>query len=208
MAQLVIVLVLLFASCQKPPLPLEDGTPTGQVKPIVGRCAEYVQDVRTEHFKQFGLNFPYWYGVSQLEVESNCREVITAFDGGQGIAQFMPATTKYVCGLLGESLDPLNHDDAIRLQAFYMHRLHGQNPTGNLWLSYGFYNSGVGTMQKEAKKAGQWDYELMSKACSRNKILLKNGQVLDLCKVGYDYPKRIFTLGQKYRLGKDGIKFW
>lgn len=43
-----------------------------------------------------GLDAPYWYFMGQIEQESNCRSGATAFDGGQGLGQFMPATARWV----------------------------------------------------------------------------------------------------------------
>lgn len=88
------------------------------------RCEEYRIDVRIQHTLQFGLSFPWANGLGQLQQESNCRANSTAFDLGQGIAQFMPKTAQYINSLMGEALNPYNPQQAIRMQAFYMSRIH------------------------------------------------------------------------------------
>ena len=172
------------------------------------RCAMLVKDVRVEHTRYFGLQFPYWYGVGQLKQESACRTTVTAFDAGQGVAQFMPKTAQYVQSLMGEALDPYNPRQAIRMQAFYMNRIHTkENWTGRLWIAYQIYNGGKTTLYKEFQRAQVLDWDLMKQSCQRKKILMKWG-TLDLCLVNYDYSKKVEKYGNQYRRGADGMRFW
>jgi hypothetical protein len=178
--------------------------------PVYGldRCVELVQPVRVEHIRYFGFAYPYWYGVGQLKQESSCRSTVTAFDAGQGVAQFMPKTAQYVQSLMGEKLDPYNPKQAIRMQAFYMNRIHTkENWTGRLWIAYQIYNGGASTLQKECTRAGIVDWELMKMSCQRKKIQMKWG-VLDLCEVNYDYSKKVEKYGNLYRRGPDGMRYW
>jgi len=155
------------------------------------RCEAHIKDVRVEHTRYFGIQFPYWYGIGQLKVESACRTNVTAFDVGQGIAQFMPKTSQYIQSLMGEALDPYNPRQAIRMQAFYMNRIHRkENWTDKLWVSYQIYNGGRGTLYKEYQRAGLTDWEMMKLSCQRKKIKMKCG-VMDLCTVNYDYSKKV-----------------
>lgn len=172
------------------------------------RCISYVQEVRVQHIKYSGLKYPYWYGVGQLRQESNCRSTVTAFDAGQGVAQFMPKTSTYIQGLMGEKLDPYNPKQAIRMQAFYMGRIYRlENWTGRLWTSYQIYNGGKSTLYKEYQRARVADWELMKTNCQRKKIQMKWG-VLDLCEVNYDYSKKVEKYGNLYRRGPDGMRYW
>jgi hypothetical protein len=172
------------------------------------RCETLVQDVRVEHTKYFGIQFPYWYGVAQLKTESACRTNVTAFDAGQGVAQFMPKTSQYIQSLMGEKLDPYNPKQAIRMQAFYMARIHQkENWTPALWISYQIYNGGRGTLYKEYQRAEILDWELMKMSCQRKKIKMSWG-ILDLCEVNYDYSKRVEKYSASYRRGADGIRYW
>jgi hypothetical protein len=165
--------------------------------------------VRIEHTKYFWVGYPYWYGVGQLQQESSCRAEATAFDLGQGIAQFMPKTTQYVLSLMGESLDPYKPAQAIRMQAFYMARIHRkENWTEKIFVTLQIYNGGAGTLRKEYDRAGkvaEWD--AMKAQCQRKKIPMKWG-VLDFCEVNYDYPKKIEKYGNQYRIGPDAMEYW
>lgn len=172
------------------------------------RCALLVQDVRVEHIKTFGLQYPYWYGVGQLEQESACRTTVTAFDQGQGVAQFMPKTSQYIQSLMGEKLDPYNPKQAIRMQSFYMGRIYTKESwVKQLWIAYQIYNGGAGTLKAEFNRAGILDHEVMSLFCQRKKIQFKWG-VLDLCKVNYSYSKQVERYGNLYRRGPDGMRYW
>jgi hypothetical protein len=113
------------------------------------RCTSFIRPVRVEHTKYFGIQFPWWYGVGQLKQESCCRESVTAFDAGMGVAQFMPKTSQYIQSLMGEKLNPYNAKQAIRMQAFYMHRIHtAENWTPLLWIDYQIYNGGKPLLYK------------------------------------------------------------
>lgn len=171
------------------------------------RCTAYVQDVRVQNFKYFGLDFPYWYAVGQLKAESECRADAIAFDGGQGLAQFMPATERDVERILGQ-LDMFNPKHAINANAYYMHNLHKQNWNGALWLTYQAYNGGWKILKREFAKAGSDQYACMYLVCDRRVLTLKNGQKLDLCDVNYDYSLRVYEYGQRYSLGQDNWRYW
>lgn len=172
------------------------------------RCEQFINVIRRANAFYFGINFPYWYAVAQAQTESNCRPSIVAFDAGQGIFQFMPATSLEVRKQIGMDLDPMNPDHAARMNAFYMKRLHRQNWDGGLWLTYSFYNSGPGTMKKEYLRAGCTDYLKMKAVCKRKILTLKSGKLLDLCQVGYDYPVLISQRSKSYRFGSDGMRYW
>jgi hypothetical protein len=171
------------------------------------RCVSLVKDVRVEHIRYFGLQYPYWYGVGQLKQESACRTTVTAFDSGQGVAQFMPKTVQYIESLMGMKLDPYNSKQAIRMQAFYMNRIHTkENWTDSLWVSYQIYNGGRSLLYKEFQRVGILNWDLMKKSCKRNKIHI-NGGVLDLCSVNYNYSKKVKEYGELYRRGMDGMTY-
>ena len=174
----------------------------------VDRCNSLIKDVRVQHTKYFGVQFPYWYGVGQLKQESACRGKVTAFDAGQGVAQFMPKTSLYIQSLMKEKLNPYNIQQAIRMQAFYMRRIHTvENWTGSLWVSYQIYNGGAGTLRAESQRAGETDWSLMRQECHRKKIQMKWG-VLDLCEVNYSYSVNVGKFGNQYRRGADGMRYW
>lgn len=182
------------------------------------RCADFKDEVRKASWKYLGVQAPWWYLLGQLKQESGCRADIISFDGGEGIAQFMPVTREYVSKVKGYPIDPFNPASAIDGQTFYMKMLDEQNraPGKPLWVSFAFYNSGAGTLNKEARREGEqcaechelWAYAQMKKICLRKKLVLKGGKILDLCDVGYDYPVRIHKYGELFRQGVDGRRFW
>lgn len=173
------------------------------------RCKQYSQIVRVQHWKYFGLTFPYHYGIGQLEVESTCRKDAVAFDGGMGLPQFMPGTLKEVEKNIGK-INIFVPGDAIKAQAWYMSTLHKQNfgASKQLWITYMCYNSGIGTLRKEYLRAGKDDYNEMYRVCKRKVIKLKRGQLLDFCQVGYTYPLKIYKAGDKYKVFPDLMRFW
>lgn len=173
------------------------------------RCIQYRQPIRVQYQKFFGPGYPIHYALGKIQQESRCRADITAFDGGQGLSQFMPATEKWVESQLHENLNMYNPEHAIKAQAFYMFKIHGNNPTKRLWVDEMFYNSGEGTTKKEATRAGSWDYDEMKSVCKRKVLKLKSGKLLDLCDVGYEYPQQIYKYGQKYKITPDGAwRYW
>lgn len=176
----------------------------------IDQCIDYKIDVKNYHIKYFGPDFPWWYGLGQLKQESRCREKVTAFDGGMGIAQFMPTTAEGIYKQMGTRLNPYKHEDAIKMQAFFMKSLHKQNkfPRKPLWITYQGYNGGFKWLQNEYKRAGSSDWQLMKNQCQRKTIKLKNGNYLSFCEVNYDYSKKVYKYGSLYRSGVDGYEFW
>lgn len=176
------------------------------------RCKQYIPEIRKWNAHYWCLQFPYHYAVGQAQQESNCRADVTAFDAGQGLFQFMPATEKYVESYLGK-LDIYNPSHAIRANAWYMRQLHKQNFDFNkpLFLTYMFYNGGIIIVKKEYDKSGGFPacYKNMKEVCKRKKLVLKNSKLLDLCVVAYDYPFKIFTYGKLYEtFSNNSWRYW
>jgi len=110
---------------------------------------------------------------------------------------------------MGEKLDPYNPTQAIRMQAFYMNRIHTkENWTGKLWVAYQIYNGGKSNLYNEYKRAGVLDWELMKMFCQRKTIILKSGAPLNFCDVNYDYSKKVERYGNSYRRGSDLTRYW
>lgn len=177
------------------------------------RCREFITDVRNSHIRNFDGNFPWWYALGQIEQESACRANVTAFDAGMGLTQFMPATWNSIKKQMGRpDLNPYKAADSIEAQAFYMASIQKKENWTNpkrLWISYQIYNGGRGLLYKEYQRAGVLDWDLMKSECQRKKIKMNWG-TLDLCEVNYDYSKKVYKRGDKYRLAKDhySYRFW
>lgn len=120
----------------------------------------------------------------------------------------MPATAKYVSGLMGKKMNPYNPQHATQMQAFYMAKLDKGNYIEDLWLTYQAYNGGWSNLKSEYERAGVATWEAMKDHCVRKKVRLKNGQILDFCEVNYDYSVKVYKYGNLYRIGRDKRKFW
>lgn len=167
----------------------------------VDRCKDLATDVRIEHYKRFGVNYPWWYGVGQLKQESQCKADAHAFDGGMGIAQFMPKTAAEISKQMGIPLDPFVARDAVKMQAYFMWQLDKQNKSGYLRYTYQAYNGGWGNLLKEHSRALTWEPFQMQAACQRKTIILKSGAPLSFCETNYDYPVRIEHFAEAFRPG-------
>jgi hypothetical protein len=152
-----------------------------------------------------GADAPWHYFMGQIEQESNCREGITAFDGGMGLGQFMPATAAWIHkkeGALQEiSVKPNPYDPRwnIRAMILYDKALYETGLCLGWYYAFRSYNGGQGNLNKEIGRAGSCDREAIERQCKRKVVRLKNGSTLDLCRVNIDYPRQIEARGEKYR---------
>jgi hypothetical protein len=172
------------------------------------RCEDFRTDVRVASEHYFGIGYPWWYSLGQLKQESRCRTSVTAFDGGMGLAQFMPATAAVLSRQVGLPLDPYNPHDATLMQAAFLFQLRKQTLIRPLWPTYQAYNGGWKWLKLEAQRAGSWNRADMRKECRRKVLTLKSGAKLNLCDVNYDYPHRVSRYGDPFRSGADAWPFW
>lgn len=161
-----------------------------------------------------GHNAPAHYFMGQIEQESRCYEGITAFDGGMGLGQFMPATADWMqareAALKEFGIDPQPYNPrwAIRALILYDRWLRNSSIIRQCeavqdWVAWYFvfraYNGGLSNLNKEIVSAGLCDPPVVEAYCKRKVIRLKNGSLLDLCKVNIEYPFLIFEKAVKYR---------
>lgn len=175
------------------------------------RCALLTQKVRVEHFKVFGVNFPYQYAVAQLEQESGCRSIISNDGvGSQGEAQITYRWWKEILAKEGIN-EVVSTSNNLRAQVAIMRYLH--EPGRGLWVTYQRYNGGDWVL-KEIKKAGVVDWEKAKAQCTRglSHFKMKDGSVQSRsnCDINYEYSRNIFTIGKKYGDVKDNAqyKYW
>jgi len=171
----------------------------------VDRCKKYKAQVIREAHYHIGLDAPYWLFLGQMEQESGCRPGVTAFDGGKGLGQFMPATAEWIHdreeALREISVRPSPYDArwSIRALILYDKYLYGIVSCNGWCYAFRAYNGGQGLINREIRRAGSCDQAAIERQCRRRVIRLKNGSLLDLCRVNIDYPRQIEKRGEKYR---------
>lgn len=152
-----------------------------------------------------GKDAPYHIFLGQIEQESRCRVGATAFDGGQGLGQFMPGTAKWLHGresaLQEISPKPAPYDPRwnIRAMILYDKLLYDTSPCTGWYFALRSYNGGAGTLNKEIRRAGSCDIAVVEEKCARKVITLKNGSKLDMCSVNIEYPYLVVEKGGKYK---------
>lgn len=178
------------------------------------RCQSYVQDVRKAHYKVFGLDYPYWYGVGQLKQESLCRDVISRDGvGSQGVAQITYRIWKKFLTERGvNNIQSISNQ--LTAQALIMKDCKKQAFSSHLWVAYQVYNGGP-LVNKEITRARvdlgirEVPHCIAEKYCRRKIITFSNGQKISACEINYDYSKKVFKYGNKYKIiDTDSYIFW
>lgn len=173
------------------------------------RCNDYARDVRTAHFQYFGIDYPWWYGVAQLQKESNCRNVLSKDGvGSEGPAQITYRIWKNPLTKEGipEVRTRKNH---LRAQAFINYDCWKQAERAGypaLWVAMQIYNGG-GLVLKELNRSGDFSWQAARDACRRKNITFSNGQVRNACDINYEYSKILFKYADKYRIGSESEKY-
>ncbi len=165
----------------------------------ISRCQSYVQDVRRAHWTQFGVDYPYQYGVGQLVQESGCRNVIS-YDGvgSEGLPQITyrlwqkPLKAKGV-----ESVKAIPNQ--LKAQAIIMKSVY--QPMYGLWVTYQVYNGG-GLVLKEISRAGSEDWVRAKANCKRGQSCFTypsgKKECVSNCEINYDYSVQVYKYGEKY----------
>lgn len=152
-----------------------------------------------------GMDAPYWLFLGQIEQESRCREGATAFDGGAGLGQFMPATARWIHGRedslweIAAKPSPCDPRWSIRALILYDRYLYRVTACEGWYFTLRAYNGGAGNLNREIARAGSCDVARVEGMCARRKLRLKSGSVLDLCAVNIDYPRQVMRRGERYR---------
>lgn len=186
------------------------------------RCASYGQEVRRAHFAVFGVDYPYQYGVAQLKVESNCRDIISNDGyGSEGVAQItmsMWAKTLKANGI--EEVRTTRNN--LRAQAFIMKQ--NYNEKYPLWVMYQRYNAGYYVIW-EIQRAGVTNWDKAYSACKDYYFRKKAGEKLEHargdskftlahgvqyrsnCDINYKYSEEIFKIGKEFGNVSSNDKF-
>jgi hypothetical protein len=171
---------------------------------LVDRCGKYLPQIIRESRYFLGRGAPHHYFAGQIEQESRCNEGITAFDGGQGLGQFMPRTAAAIheeeAALRELGAVPLPYDPrwAIRALVLYDRRLYTQTTCPGWYFAFRAYNGGAALINREALRAGTCLQAGVERACQRKVLTLKSGARLDLCRVNIEYPQLIIRRSAGY----------
>ena len=173
------------------------------------RCEGYRQDVRRHHSVVFGVDFPYWYAIGQLQQESGCRNVVSEDGvGSQGLPQITWAVWRRYLQKEGVA-NLITTENQLRAQALVNKDAFNQAHPKRLWIGYQIYNGGR-LVLKEIDRAGVADWQAAKDECQRKVVTFSNGSEVNACDINYDYPVKIHSYGEQYRIGLDSniFPFW
>ena len=178
---------------------------------VLDRCNKYSNLVRRYHYHYFGLNFPYWFSIGQLQKESSCRHRVLSSDGigSEGLAQITWRVWKKQLLRAGipEIKSIKNH---LKAQAYINWLSYRRAICKKLWVMYQIYNGGT-LVNKEIKRAGKCDHCLARRACKRRNVCFRNGQCINACDINYSYSFKVYKYGLKYaplKAKTKGYEFW
>ena len=178
-------------------------------KAFADRCLQYAQEVRVNHFREFGTEYPWHYAIGQLQQESGCRNILS--NDGVG-SQGLPQITWKVWGKYLEKNDVpglRTTKDQLRSQALINHDIWSTSPIKKLWVTFQIYNGGP-LVLKEISRSKSTEWGSAKKECHRKIITFDSGQKIDACNINYDYSKNIHFYADRYRVTDDSVKypFW
>jgi len=176
----------------------------------IQRCQSYVQEVRKAHFSQFGIDYPYQYGVGQLVQESGCRNIIS-YDGvgSEGLPQITYRLWQKSLKAKGvESIKAIPNQ--LKAQAIIMKSVY--QPKYGLWVTYQVYNGG-GLVLKEINRAGAEDWEKAKANCKRGQSCFTypsgKKECVSNCEINYDYSNQVYKYGEKYAsIRSSKYRYW
>lgn len=172
------------------------------------RCKSYTNEVRKYHAYYFGVDFPYWYSVAQLQKESNCRDVISKDGvGSEGAPQITFRWWKDQLATQG-IYNVRTRENQLKAQAYINYDAYKKSRKyqSRLWVMYQIYNGG-NILFREIDRAGIADHDAARQQCKRKNIKFNNGQVRNACDINYEYSVKIYKYSETYRLGKDNDRF-
>lgn len=172
-------------------------------------CTSYVQEVRRDHYAIFGVNYPYQYGVAQLQQESGCRNILSNDGvGSEGLPQITYRVWQKPLKDAG-IVDIKSVGNQLHAQAIIMHSLHRSSYP--LWQTYQIYNGG-GLVTKEITRAGSTDWQKAKDQCKRGQSCFTSRGVKTCksnCDINYDYSKKIDKYSKEYsNVQSNQFRFW
>ena len=179
-------------------------------------CKKWSIKVRQSHEFFFGLDYPYWFSVAQLYIESNCRW-ITSLDGigSIGPAQITPQWWDKELSKYFLEWKLKDSTDYFFAQAYILYKLHKLNKCQKLFITYQCYNRSCSKVIKETKGCCSWGQGYFTCKQKYDEIICvweKNGickQYRSSCDINYNYSKKIFKNGIKLKEWETNRwKFW
>lgn len=158
----------------------------------------YRSDLTRQARMVWGIDAPVATFAGQIHQESAWRSDARSHVGAAGLAQFMPATSRWISGVypkeLGENA-PYNTTWAIRALVRYdlwiWQRLPVQDCCGRMWFTLRSYNGGLGYVIKEIKSSGSRDPAVVEQQCGKFRAP-------GSCRENIHYPRRIMMLEAVY----------
>lgn len=154
--------------------------------------------VRTSH-AVWGLDAPIAVFAAQVHQESGWRPDAVSRVGAAGMAQFMPATSRWIATVDRElaSNQPFSPSWALRALVTYDLQLYKQAPANftprdRMWVALRAYNGGLGHWQAEARSTGlrQPTRTQVDAACGQARRAAVH------CAENLGYPQRILIVLQ------------
>lgn len=163
--------------------------------------------VRVAH-AEWGIDAPIAALAAQVHQESGWNPEAVSRVGAQGMAQFMPATTRWWCGLSdipAAECIPSNPTWALRALVGYdrwlFDRVRGPSEFDRMWATLRAYNGGLGHWLAEAKAARSDSRQAVDAACGSARRAVTH------CTENLGYPRRILlALQPRYLTWGRGVQ--
>ncbi len=178
------------------------------------RCYKLKQKVRKAHIYYFGFDYPYWFSLAQLFVESHCRWILSKDGWGSlGYAQITPRFWDKELSKLFPAWKTKDSTDYFMSQAYILWKYHKLNKCKKLYITYQCYNRSCYKVLRENKSCS---WRQGYKNCLRHPrkvcVWKRNEKCLQYrtnCSINYFYSKKIYRAGKLWEEWKTRRwKFW
>jgi len=172
---------------------------------IAGDCKKFAGKVRKAHEWFFGIDYPYWFSVAQLKVESGCKWR-TSLDGwgSLGYAQITPRFWDKELSKKFPNWKTKDSFDYFLSQAYILWKYHKLNKCKKLFITYQCYNRSCYKVLKETKGCCSWKQGYQECLKKPRKICVwrakgKCKQYRTDCDINYNYSRKIYRIGIKMK---------
>ncbi len=176
-------------------------------------CSEV--QVRKAHEWFFGLDFPYWFSLAQLRVESDCiwRTSLDGW-GSIGYAQITPKFWEKELKQVAPEWKVKDSLDHYVAHAYILRKIQTGNRCQKLFVMYQCYNRSCGKVLREVGKQCRW--EVGMEECLRRPVhicvLKRDGRCLQYrtdCDINYNYSLKVYKEGSRLeRWRTERWQFW